>query len=101
VETLGEFVQTLATEVRMAIYYNIDDVVAFVNWLDEELSLLVDETAVLKHFDWPQGKVDALREAAFEYLDLTKLQEELSLFEDTPQLHYEEMFKNVLTLFEK
>ncbi|KAH9531403.1 hypothetical protein CY35_19G036000 [Sphagnum magellanicum] len=40
VETLGEFVQTLATEVRMAIYYNIDDVVAFVNWLDEELSLL-------------------------------------------------------------
>jgi hypothetical protein len=41
----------------------------------------VDETAVLKHFDWPHGKVDALREAAFEYLDLTKLQEELSLFE--------------------
>ncbi len=40
-ETLGKFVQTLATEVRMAIYYNIDDVVAFVNWLDEELSLLV------------------------------------------------------------
>jgi hypothetical protein len=63
--------------------------------------LQVDETAVLKHFDWPQGKVDALREAAFEYLDLTKLQEELSLFEDTPQLHYEEMFKNMLTLLEK
>ncbi|CAM6065796.1 unnamed protein product, partial [Sphagnum tenellum] len=101
VETLGEFVQTLATEVRMAIYYNIEDVVAFINWLDEELSVLVDETAVLKHFDWPQGKVDALREAAFEYLDLTKLQEELSLFEDTPQLHYEEMFKNMLTLLEK
>jgi hypothetical protein len=41
VETLGEFVQALATEVRRAMYYNIDDVVAFVNWLDEELSLLV------------------------------------------------------------
>ncbi len=61
----------------------------------------MDERAVLKHFDWPQGKVDALREAAFEYLDLTKLQEELSLFEDTPQLHYEKMFKNMLTLLEK
>jgi hypothetical protein len=46
VETFGEFVQTLATEVRMAIYYNIDDVVAFVNWLDEELSLLVNFLAI-------------------------------------------------------
>lgn len=31
----------LAAEVRAAVYTNIDDVVAFVNWLDEELSFLV------------------------------------------------------------
>lgn len=41
VETQGEFVQSLATEVRAASFTNIDDLVAFVNWLDEELSFLV------------------------------------------------------------
>lgn len=41
VETQGEFVMALAAEVRAAVYTNIDDVVAFVNWLDEELSFLV------------------------------------------------------------
>ncbi|MCD7452550.1 hypothetical protein HAX54_017379 [Datura stramonium] len=44
---------------------------------DEELSFLVDERAVLKHFDWPEGKADALREAAFEYQDLMKLEKQL------------------------
>ena len=41
VETQGEFVESLANEVRAASFVNIDDVVAFVNWLDEELSFLV------------------------------------------------------------
>ncbi|KAJ6312483.1 hypothetical protein OIU77_014082 [Salix suchowensis] len=50
VETQGDFVQSLATEVRAASFSNIDDLLAFVNWLDEELSFLVDERAVLKHF---------------------------------------------------
>ncbi|GJM89826.1 hypothetical protein PR202_ga06047 [Eleusine coracana subsp. coracana] len=63
VETQGEFVESLANEVRAASFVNIGDVVAFVNWLDEELSFLVDERAVLKHFDWPESKTDALREA--------------------------------------
>ncbi|KAJ0961354.1 hypothetical protein J5N97_000561 [Dioscorea zingiberensis] len=72
VETQGEFVQSLAAEVRAASFTDIEDLVSFVNWLDEELSFLVDERAVLKHFDWPEGKADALREAAFEYQDLMK-----------------------------
>lgn len=63
--------------------------------------LQVDETAVLKHFDWPEAKVDALREATFEYLDLMKLQEELSLFEDKPELPCEEALKKMLTTLEK
>ncbi|KAL0430079.1 UNVERIFIED_CONTAM: protein CHUP1, chloroplastic [Sesamum radiatum] len=45
VETQGDFVQSLATEVRAASFTNIEDLVAFVNWLDEELSFLVDERA--------------------------------------------------------
>ena len=37
----------------------------------------VDERAVLKHFDWPEAKADALREASFEYQDLARLQADL------------------------
>lgn len=41
VETQGDFVQSLAAEVRTSSFTNIQDLVAFVNWLDEELSFLV------------------------------------------------------------
>ena len=41
VETQGDFVQSLATEVRAASFTSINDLVSFVNWLDEELSFLV------------------------------------------------------------
>jgi hypothetical protein len=41
VETQGEFVESLAAEVRSAVYNDIEDVVSFVSWLDEELSFLV------------------------------------------------------------
>lgn len=41
VETQGEFVESLAAEVRAAAYTDIEDVVDFVNWLDDELSFLV------------------------------------------------------------
>lgn len=41
VETQGDFVMSLATEVRAASFTNIEDLLAFVNWLDEELSFLV------------------------------------------------------------
>ncbi len=40
-ETQKEFVEALATEVRSAAFTNMEDVVAFVRWLDEELSFLV------------------------------------------------------------
>eukprot|EP00249_Psilotum_nudum_P023447 c28876_g1_i1 orf=285-3560(-) len=101
VETQGEFVASLAMEVRAAAYTDIDDVVAFVNWLDEELSFLVDERAVLKHFDWPEGKADVLREAAFEYQDLKKLESEIGSYEDDPCLPCDIALKKMLSLLEK
>ncbi|KAK4430168.1 protein CHUP1, chloroplastic [Sesamum alatum] len=101
VETQGDFVQSLATEVRAAAFTDIEDLLAFVNWLDEELSFLVDERAVLKHFDWPEGKADALREAAFEYQDLMKLEKQVSSFNDDPNLPCEAALKKMYKLLEK
>ncbi|KAM1085421.1 hypothetical protein ACFX13_011352 [Malus domestica] len=101
VEAQGDFVMSLAAEVRAAFFTNIEDLVAFVNWLDEELSFLVDERAVLKHFDWPEGKVDALREAAFEYQDLMKLEKQVSTFVDDPKLPCEAALKKMYSLLEK
>ncbi|KAF5940239.1 hypothetical protein HYC85_021406 [Camellia sinensis] len=101
VESQGDFVQSLATEVRAASFTNINDLVAFVNWLDEELSFLVDERAVLKHFDWPEGKADALREAAFEYQDLLKLEQQVTSFDDDPKLSCESALKKMYKLLEK
>ncbi|PIA63497.1 hypothetical protein AQUCO_00201087v1 [Aquilegia coerulea] len=101
VETQGEFVQSLATEVRAASFMEIEDLVSFVNWLDEELSFLVDERAVLKHFDWPEGKADAMREAAFEYQDLMKLEKRVTTFVDDPKLPCEVALKKMYSLLEK
>ncbi|KAL5761484.1 hypothetical protein ACOSP7_017748 [Xanthoceras sorbifolium] len=101
VETQGDFVQSLAAEVRAASFTKIEDLVTFVNWLDEELSFLVDERAVLKHFDWPEGKTDALREAAFEYQDLMKLENQVSTFVDDPNLPCESALKKMYKLLEK
>lgn len=101
VEAQGDFVNSLATEVRVASFSKIEDLVVFVNWLDEELSFLVDERAVLKHFDWPEGKTDALRESAFEYQDLMKLESLVSSFTDDPKLHCELALKKMYSLLEK
>ncbi|XP_062210920.1 INCREASED PETAL GROWTH ANISOTROPY 1-like protein 1 isoform X2 [Phragmites australis] len=83
VENQGEFVNFLASEVQNAAYKEIADVEEFVKWLDGELSYLVDERAVLKHFpNWPEKKADAMREAAFTYRDLKNLESEASSFHD-------------------
>lgn len=73
----------LASEVQNAAYKEVADVEEFVKWLDGELSYLVDERAVLKHFpNWPEKKADAMREAAFNYRDLKNLESEASSFHD-------------------
>jgi len=61
----------------------------------------VDEQAVLKHFDWPEGKTDAMREAAFEYLDLMKLEKQVSTFTDDPKLPCQTALQKMYSLLEK
>lgn len=56
---------------------------------------------MLKHFDWPEGKADALREAAFEYQDLMKLEKRVSSFVDDPKLSCEAALKKMYSLLEK
>jgi len=55
----------------------------------------------LKHFDWPEGKADAMREAAFEYQDLMKLLAEVSKFEDRPEVPCDKALKKMLSMLEK
>ncbi|XP_057493857.1 protein CHUP1, chloroplastic-like isoform X2 [Actinidia eriantha] len=101
VETQGDFIRFLIKEVENAAFTAIEDVVPFVKWLDDELSYLVDERAVLKHFDWPEQKADALREAAFGYCDLKKLVSEASSFRDGPRHPCSPALKKMQALFEK
>ncbi|MCI18257.1 protein CHUP1 chloroplastic-like, partial [Trifolium medium] len=100
VETQGDFIRYLIKEVEGAAFTDIEDVVPFVKWLDDELSYLVDERAVLKHFDWPEQKADAMREAAFGYCDLKKLESEASSFRDDPRQLCGPALKKMQTLFE-
>ncbi|XP_022753610.1 protein CHUP1, chloroplastic-like [Durio zibethinus] len=86
VQKQKEFINFLISEVQSASFKDISDVEVFVKWLDQELSSLVDERAVLKHFpQWPERKADALREAAFSYRDLKNLEAEVSSFEVNPR----------------
>ncbi|KAK6916907.1 hypothetical protein RJ641_017658 [Dillenia turbinata] len=101
IETQGEFVNSLIREVNNAVYQNIEDVVAFVKWLDDELCFLVDERAVLKHFDWPEKKADTLREAAFGYRDLKKMEYDVVHFVDDPRLPCDIALKKMVALSEK
>ncbi|KAK7385549.1 hypothetical protein VNO78_31272 [Psophocarpus tetragonolobus] len=86
VQRQGEFISFLIKEVESASFADVSEVEAFVKWLDGELSSLVDERSVLKHFpQWPEQKVDALREAACNYRDLKNLESEVSSYEDNPK----------------
>ncbi|KAH9611005.1 hypothetical protein KSS87_013236 [Heliosperma pusillum] len=101
VETQGDFIRFLINEVETAAFKDIEEVVSFVKWLDDELSYLVDERAVLKHFDWPEKKADGLREAAFEYSDLKKLESEASSFRHDARQACSTTLKKMQTLLEK
>lgn len=49
VETQGDFIRFLIKEVESAAFTDIEDVVLFVKWLDDELSYLVGKKYLL-HF---------------------------------------------------
>lgn len=44
IETQGDFIRFLIKEVEAAAFADIEDVVSFVKWLDDELSYLVHLT---------------------------------------------------------
>ena len=56
---------------------------------------------MLKHFDWPEKKADTLREAAFGYCDLKKLEAEISNYKDDPRLPFDVALKKMVSLSEK
>ncbi|MBA0683856.1 hypothetical protein Goari_025483 [Gossypium aridum] len=101
IETQGDFIRFLIKEVENVSFTDIEDVVPFVKWLDDELSYLVDERAVLKHFEWPEQKADALREAAFGYCDLKKLESEAASFGDDARQPCGSALKKMQALLEK
>ncbi|KAF7048566.1 hypothetical protein CFC21_057314 [Triticum aestivum] len=70
VETKGDFINGLINKVQTTTYTDVEQVLTFVDWLDQQLSTL--------HFSWPERKADALREAAFEYRDLKCVVTEIS-----------------------
>ncbi|KAI3841076.1 hypothetical protein MKX03_001270 [Papaver bracteatum] len=101
IETKGEFVNSLIDKVQTSAYSSIDDVLKFVDWLDGELASLADERAVLKHFNWPERKADAMREAALEYRDLKRLESDVSSYKDEPFMPYEMALKKMANLLDK
>lgn len=102
VESQGEFINFLAKEVENAAYKDMADVESFVKWLDEELSYLVDERAVLKHFPhWPERKADTMREAACSYRDLKSLETEAASFHDDPRVITSVALKRLQALQDK
>ncbi|KAL5700596.1 hypothetical protein ACHQM5_026021 [Ranunculus cassubicifolius] len=101
VETKGEFIKSLIEKIQTAAYAEIEDLLKFVDWLDSQLSTLADERAVLKHFNWPERKADAMREAAIEYRDLKRLEIEVSSYKDDFSLPCEASLKKITGLLDK
>ncbi|PKA52685.1 Protein CHUP1, chloroplastic [Apostasia shenzhenica] len=101
VETKAELINYLIERVQLAAYTNMEDVLTFVDWLDVELSKLADERAVLKHFNWPEKKADALREAAIEYRDVKQLLTEVSSFKDDASLACEAILRKTAVFLDK
>lgn len=99
VENQGELVNFLSKQVQAAAFADISEVESFVKWLDGELSCLVDERAVLKHFpQWPERKADALREAACSYREIKALESEISSYKDNPKQPLAESLRKMQAL---
>ncbi|KAI8003660.1 hypothetical protein LOK49_LG08G03450 [Camellia lanceoleosa] len=101
IETKGQFVNSLIKKVVDAAYTDIEDVLKFVDWLDNQLSSLADEQAVLKHFNWPEEKADAMREAAVEYRGLKLLESEVSSYKDDASVPCGVSLKKMAGLLDK
>lgn len=56
---------------------------------------------MLKHFNWPERKADAMREAAVEYRELKLLEQEISSFKDDPEIPCGASLRKMATLLDK
>ncbi|XP_042462845.1 protein CHUP1, chloroplastic-like [Zingiber officinale] len=101
VETKGPLIKHLIQKVLWSSFTSMEDVLAFVDWLDGELSTLADERAVLKHFDWPEKRADALREAAVEFRGLKQLEAHVHSLKDDSSLSCEVALKKISNLLDK
>ncbi|KAK1279655.1 hypothetical protein QJS04_geneDACA004686 [Acorus gramineus] len=101
VEMKGDFIRSLIQKIQSATYTDIEDVLTFIDWLDGQLSCLADERAVLKHFNWPERKADAMREAAFEYRNLKRIETEISSYKDDTFVPIEGALKKMESLMDK
>ncbi|KAM7279325.1 hypothetical protein ACFE04_006459 [Oxalis oulophora] len=101
IETKGEFINGLIRKVLDAAYMDIQDVDKFIGWLDSQLSSLADERAVLKKFNWPERKADAMREAAIEYRELKLLEKEISSYTDDRNIPCGTALKKMASLLDK
>lgn len=91
----------LAKDIQPADYSNIEDVVAFVNWLDVEVAHMIDEQAALEHFGLSKKYINALREAALDYQYMKKLEGEIGSYEDEPKMPCHIALEALLFLQEK
>ena len=78
VEDYADFIRQLAGEVRRLRASSMPDLCTFVDVLDEALDVLTDERAVLKSFDWPEARADAMREATHVFRELSDLRHKAS-----------------------
>lgn len=99
VEMQREFINDIIREIETVVFKDISEVEAFVKRLDGELSCLVDERAVLKHFpQWPERKADALREAACRFRDLKNIEAEIASYNDNPKQPLPQTLRRLQTL---
>ncbi|KAL4393553.1 hypothetical protein AHAS_Ahas02G0063500 [Arachis hypogaea] len=95
IETKGEFINDLIKKAVDASYMDIEEVLKFVDGLDG------DERAILKRFNWPEKKADAMREAAVEYRELNLLEQEISSYKDDPDIPFGAALKKMASLLDK
>eukprot|EP00854_Cymbomonas_tetramitiformis_P021426 gene21426-25767_t len=101
VETQCDFIHALGAEIQAIQVGVMDDVGVFVKWMDDELSFLVDERAVLKHFPtFPEKKVDMLREAASEYQAIALLEKGTAEWAEPPGMGCVDVCERIAQQFE-
>ncbi|CAA7026353.1 unnamed protein product [Microthlaspi erraticum] len=101
IERNRDLIDDLISKVEAATFADISEVETFVKWIDQELSSLVDERAVLKHFPkWPERKADSLREAACNYRGLKSLEAEVLSFKENPKEPLKQVLQRLQSLEE-